>query len=91
VATRSSNTLRSKQRDHLLDLRRRRTEPLPDPAECRAIRARAGITVEELAAAVGVSEASVYAWEIGTRVPGPRSRDRYAEALALLASGGESE
>jgi len=83
------NTLRPKERDALVGLRRQRAEPLPGPAERRAIRSGAGVAVDELADALGVSAASVYAYETGARRPSRRVRDRYVEALRLLGGDGE--
>jgi DNA-binding transcriptional regulator YiaG len=39
----------------------------------------------DLAQVIGVCADSLYAWETGRRSPDPRHRERYAEALALLA------
>jgi DNA-binding transcriptional regulator YiaG len=89
LSTITTGTLRPRERDALRDLRQRRAEPLPTPAERRAIREAAGVAVEELAAVVGVSPAAVYTWEVGTRTPGRKVRDKYAAALALLRGDAE--
>ena len=89
MSTITTGTLRPKERDALRDLRQRRAEPLPTPAERRAIREAAGVAVEELAAVVGVSIDAIYTWETGTRNPGRKARDRYAEALRLLRGDAE--
>lgn len=84
----TSGTLERKERDALLSLRRQRAERLPTPPERRAIRAAAGVAVEELADALGVSAAAIYSWETGTRCPGRKTRDRYREALTILLKEG---
>jgi transcriptional regulator with XRE-family HTH domain len=57
---------------------------LPAPVNRRAIRERAGITQDQLAAAVGVSRQAVARWEAGLRSPRRRHLAAYSEALALL-------
>lgn len=57
---------------------------LPSPAMCRAIRINAGVTQEELAAAVGVSRQTLIHWERAERRPRLDARERYARALQLL-------
>lgn len=57
---------------------------LPPAEECRAIRQRAGVSVAELAEALGFSEQVVHDWEAGRRSPSRGFRERYAEALAIL-------
>jgi DNA-binding transcriptional regulator YiaG len=42
---------------------------LPSPAECRAIRKRAGLRIKDFAAALGVREETVAAWERGRNKP----------------------
>ena len=83
-AAASRGRLSPDARDALVGLRQHRAERLPEPAERRAIRQSAGVAVAELAVALGVSEATVYTWETGTRIPSRKARDRYAEALAIL-------
>lgn len=60
---------------------RLRTDPTPPPAERRRLRIAAGLTGVELATAIGVSPASVYAWEKGTRTPTGLQRAAYVRAL----------
>lgn len=58
---------------------------LPDPTIRRALRERAGLSQQEVAAAVGVSRESVTKYEHGERTPtGPR-RIAYAQALREMA------
>jgi transcriptional regulator with XRE-family HTH domain len=57
---------------------------LPAPVNRRAIRRRAGITQDQLAAAVGVSRQTVARWEAGVRNPRRRHLAAYSEALAFL-------
>ena len=85
----SAGSLNRREREALLDLRQGRAVPLPPPQQRRAIRKAAGVSAEELGALLGVTEDAVFTWEIGSRNPGRKVRDRYAEVLALLASGGE--
>ena len=66
---------------------------LPSPSERRRLRVDAGLTVAQLATAIGVAPASVSAWEAGERVPQGIHRAAYAQALetleALPEQGGE--
>ena len=57
---------------------------LPDFAHRREIRRAGGLTGYELAAVIGVSPASIYAWEID-REPCGLNRAAYAVALESLA------
>ncbi len=78
--------LEHEERESLLELaeRARRTR-LPEPVERRRIRVGAGVSVAELANALHASETILYQWEKGRRMPSPRFRGRYAEALEILA------
>jgi len=64
-------------------LRRRRS--LPEPRVRKALRQAAGLTQEEVGAAVGVSGPTVSRWETGHRSPRGDALDSYAEVLATLA------
>lgn len=64
-------------------IRARRTE-LPSPTERRAIRRAAGVTLEELAAVVGVSRASIGFWESGQVHPRGENLRRYSLALTRI-------
>jgi transcriptional regulator with XRE-family HTH domain len=67
----------------VLALARARTA-LPAPECRRRIRRDAGLTLDEIAAALGVHPATVSAWELGTRTPGRRIAGQYAALLAEL-------
>nr|WP_221374436.1 helix-turn-helix transcriptional regulator [Actinoplanes polyasparticus] len=72
--------------DSLVD--RLRANRLPPPAERRSIRRRAGASLEQVAAAIGVQKMTVSRWERGTREPWPRHLAAYIcllEALAAVA------
>ncbi|MEU3252793.1 sigma factor-like helix-turn-helix DNA-binding protein [Streptomyces sp. NPDC006997] len=56
--------------------------PLPPPKERRRLRDAAGLTQAQLAARVGVSRATVRAWETGRTTPLGRRREAYARLLA---------
>lgn len=47
----------------------------------RALRGRAGLRVEQLAAGIGVSGAAISKWERSERLPGPENVDRLARVL----------
>jgi DNA-binding transcriptional regulator YiaG len=68
--------------DELLErVRSRRT--LPVPSERRRIREEAGVSIRELARALGASHTAVASWEAGAT---PREhRAAYAQLLAELA------
>ena len=61
-----------------------RQEKLPPLSERRRLRAAAGLTGIELAVAMGVSPASVYAWETGRRTPTGLQKAAYLEALGQI-------
>lgn len=71
-------------REELERLRERGRIGIPSPRERRAIRVRAGVAVDELANAVGVSTGAIYCWETGWRNPSRRHRQRYLTALRVL-------
>ncbi|MFD0316839.1 sigma factor-like helix-turn-helix DNA-binding protein [Streptomyces flavalbus] len=60
--------------------------PLPPPKERRRLRDAAGLTQAQLAARVGVSRATVRAWETGRTTPLGRKREAYARLLAEFAA-----
>jgi DNA-binding transcriptional regulator YiaG len=64
---------------------------LPSPTERRRLRVDAGLTVAQLATAIGVAPASVSAWEAGERAPQGVHRSAYAEALETLGALLEEE
>lgn len=57
---------------------------LPTLPERRRLRTADGLTGVELAVAIGVSPASVYAWETGRRTPTGLQKAAYVEALRRL-------
>jgi transcriptional regulator with XRE-family HTH domain len=57
---------------------------LPDPAARMAIRRRARVSRERMAAELGVQPLAVARWERGTRNPRGELRLRYAKLLSLL-------
>ncbi len=57
---------------------------LPSPEERRNIRLEAGISQQELAAALGASRVTLSRWETGTRRPRGEMAIRYARALERL-------
>lgn len=63
-----------------------RRESLPAVAERRRLREAAGLTGIELAVAMGVSPASVYAWETGSRAPTGLQKTAYIEALRQISA-----
>ncbi|MGX9883554.1 helix-turn-helix domain-containing protein [Streptomyces sp. NPDC002276] len=59
--------------------------PLPPPKERRRLREAASLTQAQLAERVGVSRATVRAWETGSTTPRGRKREAYAKLLNDLA------
>lgn len=57
---------------------------LPPPVLRRALREAAGLTQEDLAAALGVSRAALSRWETGSRKPRRYNQADYAAVLARL-------
>jgi len=71
----------------LEELMRRKTElcdPLPSPAERKALRVRLGLTQAELARAIGVHPETLGRWERGDGLPGKEEAATYRQALELL-------
>jgi DNA-binding transcriptional regulator YiaG len=58
---------------------------LPDPAVCRMLRRRAGLTLVEMAAALGINHGTLSRWETGLRHPHGAKRAAYAAVLDRLA------
>ena len=58
---------------------------LPQPAARRALRMAAGLRLEDVAAACGVSLQAVWRWEHCQREPRTANRERYAEVLRACA------
>ncbi|MDX3068755.1 helix-turn-helix transcriptional regulator [Streptomyces sp. ND04-05B] len=59
--------------------------PLPLPAERRRLRQAHALTLDEVAAALGVRRATVGGWESGRTEPRPPEREAYARLLKQLA------
>ncbi|MFF4446649.1 RNA polymerase sigma factor [Streptomyces sp. NPDC001502] len=59
---------------------------LPAPKERRRLREAAELTHDEVAAAVGVTAATIRSWESGRTAPRGRKRDLYTQFLARLAA-----
>jgi DNA-binding transcriptional regulator YiaG len=72
--------------DHAINLlaARAAVRQLPPPAERRAIRRAARVSVVEIADVLGVSELSVRHWEAGTATPNPRNAEAYGRLLEAL-------
>lgn len=64
----------------------RRAQSLPPPEDRAALREAAGISRAELASAVGVTPGTVWMWEKGKRQPTGIRRQRYIDALDVLAA-----
>lgn len=58
--------------------------PLPHPDQRAHLRRALGIKQLDVAAAVGVSTQTVWAWENGRSKPRGEHRQRYAELLAAM-------
>ncbi|WLQ41173.1 helix-turn-helix domain-containing protein [Streptomyces laculatispora] len=57
------------------------THPLPPPKERRRLREAKSLSEEQVAAAVGVTRATVRAWETGRTRPRGRKREAYARLI----------
>lgn len=59
---------------------------LPPPIERRRLRRAAGATLEDVAEAVGVSDATASCWERGIYMPSRRYRRKYLDLLEDFAT-----
>lgn len=59
-------------------------QALPPPDERRELRLARGLTLDEIAAAVGVSRSCIHSYETGRRSPRGERLTRYVEALRAL-------
>lgn len=59
-------------------------QALPPPLDRRSLRKAAGLTLQEIATAVGVTAAAVWQWERGNRNPNGKHLDAYLDALKAL-------
>jgi transcriptional regulator with XRE-family HTH domain len=62
----------------------RAKKSLPPPAQRKGIRVAAGARRRPTAAAVGISEMTLWRWESGERSPSGKYLERYLEVLRLL-------
>jgi DNA-binding transcriptional regulator YiaG len=63
----------------------RRAKELPEPAERVRIRVNAGVTIRQMAEALGTNHASVHRWEQGEGLPrGHYKLDAYIRLLEAL-------
>ena len=67
--------------------RKTRRAKLPSPTRRRAIRVRAGATLEEVGDLVGVSSEAIRLWETGQRRQSENHRDDYIDVLDDLRAG----
>ncbi|MYT23800.1 helix-turn-helix domain-containing protein, partial [Streptomyces sp. SID7760] len=67
---------------------RRRWCDLPEPAERRRLREQWGLSIRQVAAAFGVTPATVRSWEYGRSAPRGRRKEAYQRFLAGLAQHG---
>lgn len=65
--------------------RARAIRSLPEPEQARAIRLAAGVSMVEMAEALGVHRVTVHRWESGDRRPQGDLAARYARLLQGLA------
>ena len=70
----------------MLATRKSEQRRLPPPRRRRAIRVRAGVSLEEVGELVGVSGEAVRLWETGQRTPIEAHRDDYLDVLADLGA-----
>ncbi|MFS0692498.1 helix-turn-helix domain-containing protein [Streptomyces nitrosporeus] len=63
--------------------------PLPSPKERRRLREARALSEEQLAAAVGVTAATIRSWETGRTSPRGRRRAAYARAIGSTGPGPE--
>ncbi|GGY38437.1 hypothetical protein GCM10010363_19040 [Streptomyces omiyaensis] len=68
---------------------RRRQDDLPEPDERRWLRERWGLSTRQVAAAFGVTPATVRSWEHGRSAPRGGRKEAYRRFLAGLAQHGE--
>ncbi|MET9695758.1 helix-turn-helix domain-containing protein [Streptomyces sp. NPDC006529] len=61
---------------------------LPSPKERRRLREAAGLTQDDVAAAIGVTPSTVRSWETGRTAPRGRKREAYLKLLTAAAGGG---
>src|SRR6478752_1343587 len=62
--------------------------PLPSPKERRRLRVARSLSEEQVAAAMGVTPATVRSWEAGRASPRGRKREAYAKLIGSVGTGG---
>jgi transcriptional regulator with XRE-family HTH domain len=77
-------TVTAKRRERELLARVRSLRRLPLPAERRLIRDRAGVSLRELGAAIGVSHVAIARWEAGGQPASPAHVTAYGRILDEL-------
>ncbi|MFJ7626306.1 helix-turn-helix domain-containing protein [Streptomyces sp. NPDC097595] len=60
--------------------------PLPSPKERRRLREALSLTEDQVASAVGVTRATVRAWETGRSSPRGRKREAYARLIGVVVA-----
>jgi len=63
----------------------RTTRRLPTPEDCRRLRLGAGLSLADVATAVGVGRSAVQRWELGQRTPREPLLSAYRAALEEMA------
>ena len=63
----------------------RRLKGLPEPTERRRLRIMAGLTLQDVAAAVGVTRSAISRWELGSRSPYQRHLGPYVAVLTVIS------
>jgi DNA-binding transcriptional regulator YiaG len=69
---------------------RLKNSELPEPAECKAIRDRAGVTLSEAAAVINVSPMTLWKWEQGRATPNRNNAILYRRLLEALKKAASS-
>ncbi|MDV9193758.1 helix-turn-helix transcriptional regulator, partial [Streptomyces sp. SR27] len=64
---------------------------LPTPKERRRLREALALSEEQVAEAMGVTKATVRAWETGRSTPRGRKREAYARLLGPSGPGGSDD
>lgn len=78
-----------KTRERVLE-RVRKKRSLPPPEQREAIRKAAGLSLKDLADAMGVAPATAHYWETGQRNPNSLHLDHYLSALQAMADSAAS-
>lgn len=73
-----------KTRERILE-RVQKRRSLPPPEEREALRKAAGLSLRDVADAMGVAATTVHFWETGQRNPNAQHLDAYLTALSAMA------